>query len=32
MSMLMKAQTMSRSWPKQTASLMCGKNFSLFSM
>ena len=29
---LTKAQTMSRSCPKQTASLMCWKNLSLFSM
>ncbi len=31
MSMLMKAQTLSRSSPNATASLMYGKNLSLFS-
>jgi len=28
----MKAVHISRPWPKATASLMCGKNFNLFSM
>ena len=32
MSILMNAHTMSRPLPNATASLMCGKNLSLFSM